>query len=281
MAKPAPKTSKTAAAPTKAPSSKKVAPAASKAVAATKKAAVPAQKAATSPKASPKTTAVSKKAAPTKAAPKAAATQKAAPVPATKKATPSTAPAAPKTSTAKSPAPKHSVAKTPGKVTTKIDPVEAPAVLAPKKVVPVRKVIVPLEKGPAKPIMKAGGDFDAKFLTAQTELLLEERASLVGQADRMESEAASLMEDLDPGDVQFDDESGEGDSLVVERERDLALSAQARQMVADIDAALIRIKNKTYGYSLQSGRPIPRERLKAIPWATELVEEKVGGLGSR
>jgi RNA polymerase-binding transcription factor DksA len=97
----------------------------------------------------------------------------------------------------------------------------------------------------------------------------------------MESEAASLMEDLDPGDVQFDDESGEGDSLVVERERDLALSAQARQMVADIDAALIRIKNKTYGYSLVSGRPIPRERLKAIPWATELVEEKVGGLGNR
>ena len=40
------------------------------------------------------------------------------------------------------------------------------------------------------------------------------------------------------GDVQFDDESGEGDTMVVERERDLALSAQARQTIADIDAAL-------------------------------------------
>jgi RNA polymerase-binding transcription factor DksA len=89
------------------------------------------------------------------------------------------------------------------------------------------------------------------------------------------------MEDLDPGDVQFDDESGEGDTLVVERERDLALSAQARQMVADIDAALTRIDEGVYGYSLLSGRPIPKERLKAIPWATELVEEKVGGLGTR
>ena len=55
------------------------------------------------------------------------------------------------------------------------------------------------------------------------------------------------MEDLEPGDVQFDDESGEGDTLVVERERDLALSAQARQTIADIDAALARIEDGTYG----------------------------------
>ena len=71
-------------------------------------------------------------------------------------------------------------------------------------------------------------------------LLLEERANLLGQAQRLEDEAAELMEDLDPGDVQFDDESGEGDTMVVERERDLALSAQARQTVDDIDAALQR-----------------------------------------
>ena len=83
------------------------------------------------------------------------------------------------------------------------------------------------------------------------------------------------------GDVQFDDESGEGDTMVVERERDLALSAQARQMVADIDIALERMANGTYGYSIISGRPIPKERLKAIPWATVLVEEKVGGIGRR
>ena len=74
--------------------------------------------------------------------------------------------------------------------------------------------------------------------TPSASLLIEERAKLVGQAERLEDEAAELMEDLDPGDVQFDDESGEGDSLVVERERDLALSAQARQTVSDIDAAL-------------------------------------------
>jgi RNA polymerase-binding transcription factor DksA len=69
--------------------------------------------------------------------------------------------------------------------------------------------------------------------------------------------------------------------MVVERERDLALSAQARQTIADIDAALARMSTGTYGYSVVSGRPIPRERLEAIPWATVLVEEKVGGIGRR
>jgi DnaK suppressor protein len=43
----------------------------------------------------------------------------------------------------------------------------------------------------------------------------------------------------------------------------------------------VRLDAGTYGLSLISGRPIPRERLQAIPWATELVEEKVGGFGTR
>jgi len=136
-------------------------------------------------------------------------------------------------------------------------------------------------KATEPPKRTGASPFDAKFLDGQHELLLEERAKLLGSAERLEGEAASLMEDLDPGDVQFDDESGEGDSLVVERERDLALSAQARQMIADIDAALQRIAEGTYGFSVVSGRAIPKDRLRAIPWATELVEEKVGGLGTR
>ncbi|HET9667454.1 MAG TPA: hypothetical protein VFP09_11880, partial [Desertimonas sp.] len=124
-------------------------------------------------------------------------------------------------------------------------------------------------------------DFDAKFPKVQRDLLTTQRQALLGQADRLEDEANSLIEDGEMGDVQFDDESGEGDTMVVERERDLALSAQARQTVADIDAALDRLAIGTYGYSLVSGKPIPRERLEAIPWATELVEEKVGGIGRR
>ena len=140
---------------------------------------------------------------------------------------------------------------------------------------------VPAPRGHTKDGIAYTRDFDAKFLKSQRDLLAAERQSLLGQADRLEDEANSLIEDGEMGDVQFDDESGEGDTMVVERERDLALSAQARQIVADIDAALDRLVAGTYGYSLVSGKPIPRERLEAIPWATELVEEKVGGIGRR
>jgi RNA polymerase-binding transcription factor DksA len=153
----------------------------------------------------------------------------------------------------------------------------APTKKAPAKAAPVRAAAA---KGAVRGV-RASSSFDATFLEGQRKALLDERSSLLGQAERLEDEAAALMEDQETGDVQFDDESGEGDSLAVERERDLALSAQARQMVADIDAALARIKDGTYGYSVVSGKPIPKERLRAIPWATELVEEKVGGLGRR
>jgi RNA polymerase-binding transcription factor DksA len=146
---------------------------------------------------------------------------------------------------------------------------------------PAEHLGIPAPRGTTKDGIAYTKDFDVKFLKSQHVRLLTERDTLLGQASRLEDEANSLIEDGEMGDVQFDDESGEGDTMVVERERDLALSAQARQTIADIDAALVRMSTGTYGYSVVSGRPIPRERLEAIPWATVLVEEKVGGIGRR
>jgi RNA polymerase-binding transcription factor len=171
--------------------------------------------------------------------------------------------------------------------------VATPAKKAPAKATAAKKVAappaaaaeqtdaIPSPRGTTKDGIVYTKDFDVKFLKAQHDALLSERIALTGQATRLEDEANSLIEDGEMGDVQFDDESGEGDTMVVERERDLALSAQARQTVAEIDAALERMEQGTYGYSIVSGVPIPRERLEAIPWATVLVEEKVGGIGRR
>jgi RNA polymerase-binding transcription factor DksA len=137
------------------------------------------------------------------------------------------------------------------------------------------------KKATAKAAPKAKSPFTAKFLEDQRKALLEERATYLGQAETLEAEAHSLVADVDPGDVQFDEESGEGDTLAVERERDLALSAQARQAVEEIDHALAKIDLGTYGICEVSGDPIPKERLEAIPWARERVEHKIGGLGRR
>ena len=157
-------------------------------------------------------------------------------------------------------------------------PKKAPAAPAPPR--PTGPVF-PAPRGTSKDGIAYTKDFDVTFLRDQQQRLLSERSELLGQAVSLEEEAHALIEEAEMGDVQFDDEGGEGDTMAVERERDLALSAQARQTVADIDAAIARLAIGTYGYSVLSGRPIPRERLEAIPWATELVEEKVGGIGRR
>jgi len=135
------------------------------------------------------------------------------------------------------------------------------------------------KKTPAK--KKPKTPFGKKFLDEQKAALLEERARYVQSADNLQAEADALLEDRDPGDVQFDDESGEGDTLAVERDLDLALSAQARAAVDEIDAALERIRKGVYGVCVKSGKNIPRERLEVIPWASERVEFKAGGLGRR
>ena len=251
----------------------------------------PAQKAQPAKKAAPPKPAPAKKAA----APKKAATatkappaKKAAKAP-VKSATAKKAPAAPAKKAAT--APPKKAAPTPAKAAAPA-PAAAPAKKAAatpaKKAAPAKKfnsMPAAIEIPPVKGVTKEGvaytKDFDVKFLTTQRALLLEEKAALTGQAVRLEDEANSLIEESEMGDVQFDDEGGEDDTMVVERERDLTLSAQARQTIADIDTALTRLTTGHYGYSTESGRPIPRERLEAIPWATMLVEEKVGGIGRR
>ena len=122
--------------------------------------------------------------------------------------------------------------------------------------------------------------FTPAFIAKQKALLEEERERFLRQSEDKQMEADQLVADRDPGDVQFDEESGEGDSIAVERSLDLALSAQARDAVQQIDDALARIENGTYGISIISGEPIPKARLEFIPWAAERVEEKVAKLGS-
>ncbi len=120
-----------------------------------------------------------------------------------------------------------------------------------------------------------------KFVEAQRLQLLEERESYNRQASSLRAEAEQLAADREPGDVQFDEESGEGDTLNVERERDLALSAQAMGAVDEIDKALLKIEAGTYGICEKCGEPIPRERLRALPYAALCVRCKSMGLSRR
>jgi RNA polymerase-binding transcription factor DksA len=230
-----------------------------------------------------------KKPAPKKPAPKKIASKPVATKPAAKKSAPVAAKPVAAKPVATKPVATKPVATKP--VATKVvaskpvatKPVATKPAPAPKK--PAKPVFVKPPVPGKKPKTKDGiisnKDFDLAFLRAQRTLLETERARLLGQAERLENEREQLIEEAGMGDDQFDEDGGEGDTMAVERERDRVLSEQARQIVEDIDAALKRIETGDYGYSVISTRPIPRERLEVIPWATELVEERVGGIGRR
>ena len=134
---------------------------------------------------------------------------------------------------------------------------------------------------PAKARARGDGQSLDKFLTDQRTALEAERDSYLAQAESLKAEADQMAQEAEPGDVQFDEESGEGGTMNIDRERDLALSAQARAAVEDIDVALGKIADGTYGTCEGCGQPIPKARLKALPQARLCVACKSGGLSRR
>ena len=234
----------------------------------------------TAAKKAAKKKAATKKSAPKKTAAKKQATKRAAAKKtAAKKAAAKKAPAkktpAKKTPAKKAPAKKQSATKR----TVKKQSSPTRSSLLSNDVPEVQEI--PAPRGTTKDGIAYTKDFDVKFLKAQRDELEARRASEIRRATRLEDEAESLIEDGEMGDVQFDDEGGEGDTMVVQRDLDRLLSSQARQTVEEIDLALARIEAGTYGYSEVSGRPIPRERLEALPETTVLAAEKVSGAGRR
>jgi DnaK suppressor protein len=121
----------------------------------------------------------------------------------------------------------------------------------------------------------------AAFLASQRLLLLEERSTYMRSAEALKAQADSLALEHEPGDVQFDEEGGEGGTANVDREIDLHLSAQARATVVEIDRALEKLDDGTYGLCEHCGAAIPEARLEALPYAALCVACKSGGLSSR
>ncbi len=246
----------------------------------------PAKKAAA--KKAPAKKAVAKK-APAKKAPAKKAPAKKAPA---KKAPAKKAPAK-KAPAKKAPAKKAPAKKAPAK---KAPAKKAPAKKAPAKKAPAKakasRLAPPARNlaggaltqrtvAPVKPIVRKLTPEDLEFFKQQKVLLLTERERLIAQGNDLLEEAAALVKEIEPGDTQFDDESGEGTTLSVDRERDQFLSRQAFAEVDEIDEALKRIQNKTYGICEMCRAPIPKARLKVMPFTRLCVPCKSGGLALR
>lgn len=56
------------------------------------------------------------------------------------------------------------------------------------------------------------------------------------------------------------------------------LAERQQKFIKNLQAALVRIENKTYGICRETGKLIPKERLRAVPHATLSIEAKEGGV---
>ena len=95
------------------------------------------------------------------------------------------------------------------------------------------------------------------------ERLEGERTSLSAQIAALTSDNQSQQEDRGIGNHLADDATE-----VFTRERNLALRHNARDLLAQVDAALRRLDEGTYGICARCGREISIERLEALPSAT-------------
>ncbi len=109
---------------------------------------------------------------------------------------------------------------------------------------------------------------DAAFLAQQKEKLLAKRRELRAALNLTTHEDEAGDEAKDPL-----------DAAVAYANRELAArqSDQYRQLLQDVEDALARIADGTYGICQGSGEEIPRKRLEAIPWAryTAAYQEKI------
>ena len=98
------------------------------------------------------------------------------------------------------------------------------------------------------------------------ELLAAERERIEQALARHRHEdTGRLADDEGPGDVASD---------LYQDELDEGLSDDLREQLAAVERAEARLAEGTYGLSIESGQPIPDERLEAFPTAERTTEEE-------
>ena len=107
--------------------------------------------------------------------------------------------------------------------------------------------------------------------TTHNTRLAEERQTTVDRLEGLRLEFGQVVEAA--VDSNSDDEHDpEGATIAYERSQVAALIDQAEEHLGEIDAALARLDEGTYGLCVVCGRRIPEERLEARPTARTCVE---------
>lgn len=110
--------------------------------------------------------------------------------------------------------------------------------------------------------------FTAKQLDDYKLTLLKKRSELVGDIEHLEEEALRS----NSGETQTASNAAEFGSESFEQSLNLDLAAADRKLINEIDEALKRIGDRTYGLCIESHEPISKARLTELPWAKYSIE---------
>jgi DnaK suppressor protein len=113
-------------------------------------------------------------------------------------------------------------------------------------------------------------EIDQQFVEHQRERLVGLREELA----RIREGMAADEEDLGEAEGDSTPDSGDMSQDMFTREMDASIGEQAERRLGEIDRALQKVEEGTYGLSDDSGKPIPTGRLEAVPEAIRTVEEQ-------
>ena len=107
-------------------------------------------------------------------------------------------------------------------------------------------------------------------------LLEQERTRVQETLDHLAGDNPANMQDElgELGGWGADNPMGDMASVTFERELDEGLGEGAQQTLAQIDRAIARLDDGTYGMCERCGEPIAEERLRARPWATLCIDDQ-------
>lgn len=106
------------------------------------------------------------------------------------------------------------------------------------------------------------------------ELILRKIEEAKGDLDLL-TEAYTTKNDHDTNDTSPTFKVLEEGSSVLSKEENSHLAGRQQKFIRDLENALIRIENKTYGICRVTGKLIPKERLKSVPHATLSIDAKI------
>lgn len=126
------------------------------------------------------------------------------------------------------------------------------------------------QTSPQKPVKTT---FNERELEYFRQIILNKRSKAAEDAERLRYQLKESREQ-----TEFDPSSRsnmeDGDADAVELEKLYLLIARQTKFINELDRALDRIENKTYGMCKVTGKPISKERLEAVPHTQLSIEAK-------